>query len=340
MDQSVAALAGTGRPAPYARGVPRFLSVVDSDALLSSIDNHCRTNRPSRIARLAHSHRAEVFAPDHVYGEVYAGFAKVAKSSPCTAGQLRSLFEEAYLPHMRWVTIASAGLEIDERVQAVLDIDQTDAPTAQLASLVGPCLVLSGDKSLRTPGFAPQEWRPAAGSAVMVVAAEANREGATSAVGLTLVGAVAGTVKLGNRLGLPWFISIALLGCGLTLPLRDADRRSRVWSKLGPVAEGILEHLAEEQRKAEVGHVGLTRAMWRPSSPPCAKQMVCTILSRASEPMLAGEVHELMLDQFGEDVVPPLREVRAILRSGSEFAQPERCRWQFGRPAEPWRGTR
>jgi len=339
MDQSMIALAGARRPDPYARGMPQFLTVVDSDALLSSIDNHCRTNRPSRIARLASSYRVEVLAPDHVYGEVYAGFPKMAKSSPCTAEQLRSLFEEVYLPHLRWVTVDSAGADPDDRVQAVLDIDGTDAPTAQLACLIGPCLVLSGDKSLRTPGFAPQEWRPAAGSAVMVVTAEANSEGAASAMGFPLVGAVAGTVKIGNRVGLPWFMSIALLAGGVTLTFRDPGRRTRVWSRVGPVVEGILEHLAEEQRKAEVGKVGLTRSMFTTAGPPAAKQMVTIVLARASEPLLASEIHELMLDHFGEDVVSSVGQVHTILRAGSEFTQPERYRWQLGRHAGPWRGT-
>jgi hypothetical protein len=339
MDQSMFALAGASAPDPYARGLPQFLTIVDSDALLSSIDNHCRTNRPSRIARLARSYRVKVLAPDHVYGEVYAGFAKMAKSSPCSAGQLRSLFEQAYLPHLRWVTVDSAGAAPDDRIQAVLDIDGTDAPTAQLACLIGHCLVLSGDKSLRTPGFAPQEWRPAAGSAVMVATAGANSEGAASAMGLPLVGAVAGTVKFGNRIGLPWFMSIALMVGGVTLTFRDPCRRTRVWSRVGPVVEGILEHLAEEQRKAEVGRVGLTRSMFTTTGPHAAKQMVTIVLARASEPLLASDIRELIIDHFVEVTVPSIRQVRTILLAGSEFTQPERYRWQLGRHAGPWRGT-
>jgi len=31
-------------------------------------------------------------------------------------------------------------------------------------------------------------------------------------------------------------------------------------------------------------------------------------------------------------------EIRAALRYGSEFTQPDRYRWQFGRAAGPWRG--
>lgn len=325
------------QPDPYARGLPKFLTVIDSDALLSSIDNHCRTNRPSRIARLARSYRVEVLAPDHVYGEVYDGFRKIATSSPCTVEQLRSLFEESYLPYIRWVKVDPAGSEADDRIQAVLDIDDTDVPTAQLASLIGPCLVLSGDKSLRTPGFAPSEWRPAAGSAITMMTSEASSEGAAGAVGMPVLGVVAGTIKLGNRFGVPWFLSVPLLGGGIALLLQDPTRRSRVWSKIGTFVEVMLDHMAEECRKAQAGRAELTRAMCKPADAVAPKQMVTFVLARASEPMLAREVHEEMLDHFDERSVPSVTEVHEILRAGLEFTQPERYRWQFGRWSGPWR---
>ena len=337
MDNAVAEFGRLLQPDPYARGLPKFLTVVDSDALLSSIDNHCRTNRPSRIARLARSYQVEVLASDHVYGEVYNGFRKIAKSSPCTVDRLRSLFEESYLPYIRWVKVDPAGFEHDDRIQAVLNIDDTDVPTARLASLIGPCLVLSGDRSLRTPGFAPTEWRPAAGSAVTMVTAEARSEGAAGAMGMPVVGVVAGTVKLGNRVGVPWFLSVALLGGGVALLLQDPTRRSRVWSKIGPFVEAMLDHMANEYRKAQAGRAGLTQAMCRPADALVPKQMVTIVLARASEPMLAREVHEEMLDHFDERRVPSVTEVHEILRAGPEFTQPERYRWQFGRWSGPWR---
>jgi len=337
MDDAVADLGRLLQPDPYARGMPQFLTVVDTDTLLSSIDNHCRMNRPSRIARLARSYRVDVLAPDHVYGEVYDGFRKIAKSSPCTVEQLRSLFEECYLPYIRWVKVDPAEFEGDDRIRVVFDIDTTDVPTAQLASLIGPCLVLSGDKSLTTPGFAPKEWRPAAGNAVTMVTAEARSEGAAGAMGLPVVGVIAGTVKLGNRFGMPWVLSVALLGCSVALLLQDPTRRSRVWCRVGPFVEAMLDDMAEQHRKAQAGRARLAQAMCKPVDAFAPKQMATIVLARASEPRLAREVHEEMFDHFDEHSVPSVTEVREILRSGSEFIQPDRYRWQLGRYSGPWR---
>ena len=39
-----------------------------------------------------------------------------------------------------------------------------------------------------------------------------------------------------------------------------------------------------------------------------------------------------------EAFAPTISEVRAVLKGGSEFIEPERYRWQFGRRVGPWRG--
>jgi len=56
------------------------------------------------------------------------------------------------------------------------------------------------------------------------------------------------------------------------------------------------------------------------------------------EPLLAREVQQRLLRLFSDDCVPTVAEIRAALRDGPEFVQPERYRWQFGREDGPWRG--
>jgi len=61
------------------------------------------------------------------------------------------------------------------------------------------------------------------------------------------------------------------------------------------------------------------------------------VLARQPEPLLAKEIQEQLLRHFSAELVPTIREVRAVLSDGSEFIQPERYRWQFGRRVGPWR---
>jgi hypothetical protein len=59
-----------------------------------------------------------------------------------------------------------------------------------------------------------------------------------------------------------------------------------------------------------------------------------TIICR--ETLLASEIHGRIQRHFPEDVVPTVTDVRTALKDGSEFVQPERDRWHFGRAAGPW----
>lgn len=133
---------------PYCKSNLRFISVVDADALLSSIDNQCRKGWKPRMLRLAASGESILFAEDHVFGEVYRGFDKLARTSPVAPATVRACFEDHYLPVLRWVQTDGNGTN-DVRVSQVTDA--TDVPTAELASLIAPCLVLAEDKSWRRP---------------------------------------------------------------------------------------------------------------------------------------------------------------------------------------------
>jgi hypothetical protein len=171
-----------------------------------------------------------------------------------------------------------------------------------------------------------------------MVDAEATTEGVAGLVGMPAAGVVAGTVKLGNRLNVPWFVSVPVLAAGIVVLLQSPTRRSRIWEKIGPVVEALMDHLAEEQAKERAGRAGLTSAMCE--SPPSlsTKQQITIVLARANAPLLASEVQEEMFDRFDVQSVHTVTEVRAILRAGTEFTQYERYRWKLGRFARPRRG--
>jgi len=65
------------------------------------------------------------------------------------------------------------------------------------------------------------------------------------------------------------------------------------------------------------------------------RQRVAIVLARSPEPVLAAEVHDLIVDNFVDDLVPALREVRSALTEGSEFVCVDRYRWQLGREVAP-----
>ena len=116
------------------------------------------------------------------------------------------------------------------------------------------------------------------------------------------------------------------------------ERREVLGKYVIPALEAYGKQLEYAMLQEQRGLVGLSEAMLPGPDLPTNKQQVAIVLARQREPLLAQEIQQKMLSCFPTELVPTVREVRAILAEGSEFVQPERYRWQFGRLAGPWRG--
>lgn len=134
-DGQVAALMARTRLDPYCLTSPRFLGVVDTNALLSSVENDSRRGSlwQSRLLRMSSGRAAMLYAPDHIYEEMYEKLPIFARRRKMPVEILRARFEERYLPALRFVTVDSTDI-VDHRVLAITDLD--DVPTGQLGSAV------------------------------------------------------------------------------------------------------------------------------------------------------------------------------------------------------------
>ncbi len=152
--EQVTGILASMRLDPYCSLTPRLLGVVDANAILSSVDNDCRKGPHwrSRLLRMTSDGTAVLYAPDHIYTEVYRRLPKIARSSPVPLDVLRERFEASTCPYLRYVTVDTAAIA-DPQVLAITDPD--DLPTGQLAKLIAPCVVFSEDRHLQArPGTA------------------------------------------------------------------------------------------------------------------------------------------------------------------------------------------
>ena len=99
-----------------------------------------------------------------------------------------------------------------------------------------------------------------------------------------------------------------------------------------------MEDMERSAALEQHGIAGLREILLAALPEPDVKQQAAIVLARSDEPLLAREVQQRALRLFPGDRVPTVTELRAALRDGPEFVQPERYRWQFGREAGPWRG--
>ena len=242
-EQPVAA-ARSLRLGPYCSLRPRFLGLPDANAVLSSVDNDCRNGWRSRLLRMTEGGTAALYAPSHVYWEIYRRLPRLASFSPVPLADLRRHFEDEYLPLMRFVQL-SDGDVADPQVLAISDPD--DVPLGQLAKLIAPCVVFSEDKSLRRPGLASPDWRLTADSAVDLADSASERQ-ATGVVAAAPGWAAVELIRfLGRRTGISsWLLGAATVG-GAIVVLRKPERRQAV-GKYGMPLFQVLAEIIEEAR--------------------------------------------------------------------------------------------
>jgi hypothetical protein len=306
------------------------LGVVDANAIIASVDNDRRSGRRSRMLEGTVFSALPLFASTHVYWEVYRRMPKVARSSPVPLEELIAHFEAEYLPVLRFVDVdMSSPFPSVERVS-----DPDDQPTAQLAYLLAPVVVLSEDKHLRRPGIAPPNWREAAGRAPAIARATGQQTGMSASVVLPIWGAWKGSAAIAHRLELPRgsaLVLLAALAAGATAYVRRMPERKAM-------AKDVLIAMLEEFGKqaeiittegAALREVALARL---PSA--TAEARVASMLARSKDPLLTREIASRMeYEAPGEALTE--REVRDILQSSPEFVRNGRYRWQVGYEAAP-----
>lgn len=324
---------------PYCSSSHEFLGVVDANSLLSCVGYDCRQGRYGRsgMLRMADRRIATLYAPDHVYGEVYEHLPKIARWSKVPERDLRARFEGQYLSALRFVTVDTADV-VDPQVLAITDLD--DVPTGQLAKLIAPCVVLSEDKHLRKPGLAPDDWRLVTRCAIDLIEAASRQQMASNAargLSVPLSGAIELIKFVSRRTGIPGWVLGLLAGGGITYALWTPERRQAVNKYVLPVLEAYSKEISESTAQERRGLAGLREVLLPAPVAPTVKQQAAIVLARQQEPLSAREIQEHMLSHFSGGLVPTLGEVRAVLKDGPEFVQPERYRWQFGRSTGPWR---
>ncbi|MGW3287539.1 hypothetical protein ACWDR3_23185 [Streptomyces sp. NPDC001002] len=318
---------------PYSSSMPHLVGIVDTNTLLSSIDNDCRNEGwSSRLRRMTTSGATVLYAADHVLEEVYEHLPTIAEFSPVPLADLRTRFEEYYLPALRFVTVSDVDAP-DAQVMAITDPD--DVPTGWLAKLISPCVVFSDDRHLKKPGLAPKRWLDAAEAAVNVAEGFQGQVVTVNVAALPIRGVVELVSLSGRKIGVsPWVIGVVALGVTALL-LKKADRRKTAAFVAGTFIEAVCNQLAVDAAQEQRGIERLRDVILPAPTRPTIRQQVAITLARQNEPLLAAEVHELIQEHFPDEPMVSLQKVRAVLEGGTEFVRVRRYRWQLGREVAP-----
>lgn len=320
---------------PYSSSAPHLVGIVDTNVLLTSVDNDCRNEaqgRRSRLLLMSDSGDVVLYAADHVLDEMYEHLPTIAKSSPVPLATLRAYFEAEYLPVLRFVTVSETDAP-DPQVIAITDPD--DVPTGRLAKLIAPCVVFSDDIHLKRPGFAPKRWLDMAKAAVDVTDGHQGQVALMNAAVLPVRGAAGLLSFAGRKVNVsPWILGGLVLGAG-TLLLQKPERRKAAAEVANKIFEGVSYEFAAAMAKERQGVEQLRKVVLGAPSQPTLRQRIAIVLARQTEPLLAAEVHDLIQARFPETPGASIKDVRCTLDEGTEFVRVQRYRWQLGREVAP-----
>lgn len=318
-------------------GNPRFVVIVDTDALISSVDNDLRKGHRSRILRMATAGTARVFAAQHVYEECYRRLPKVASRGPISLAQMIAHFESNYLPRVRFVNPGErAACDLQSKVVAAAD--PADEPTARLAHLLAPVVVISGDKHLRGPGLAPENWRSVAGSLVDVAHADGSLAGFTAAFTVPPPVTAMAVRAVARRLGVPPLAFAGSLAALIAIWLSDPSRRAELRYRIEPLLNQVGDRALAAHIQGEAGLRAVHAVELSGAAHPTAAQRVAVVLVRAQGPVTLGEVYANLSAGDASSAAPITREeVAKTLRSMTAAVERPDHRWQLGLHLPPER---
>ncbi len=122
--------------------------VVDADVLSRSLDHAVRHGYEPAVVRHASPSYSTftgitVFATREVVAETYRRFDEIAIARRIPVAHVERVWDEAFCPRIRVVNMSRVDAPSDGRVDDVARRDSDDAPTAKLAVLLAPCVLLT-----------------------------------------------------------------------------------------------------------------------------------------------------------------------------------------------------
>lgn len=101
----------------------------------------------------------------------------------------------------------------------------------------------------------------------------------------------------------------------------QAERRKAATQFGGQVAEAIGAQLAGAAAIERRGLDELRKAVLPAPTQATIRQQVATCLARQAEPLLAAEIHDLVIRHLPKQSIVSIQDVRVVLQGGSEFVR-------------------
>ncbi len=317
--------------------------VVDADVLHRNVDYCLRTGwMPRLLDSASHGYTlltgVVLFATARVKEELERQLDEIAIRRGVPREDVVRVWNETFLPRIRFVEIHETAVE-DPRVGQVRALHDADAPTAALAVMLSPCVVLTDNRR----HFAPLGIPDTHTDRIAVHARELSRYyGSANAMTMVpvLTGSMAieGSKKVISTVGRDASILIALLLIGAAVVIWRSEPGGQIRASAKKLAREVGPPLAQAATRALVLSEEMSALAIDPPAPPdSAARFLAKILATRQTILSTDEIAR-RLNEHGYRFTGTgahATRVRGWLTAQPCFCEAQRGHWTFGYRAEP-----
>ena len=307
--------------------------IVDTSGLRTGLDHQLRQGRLP--ACLWSSDRGEVrlFIESETLEEARRRLTRFAGQFEVPELDLQEIFESDWRPRLRVVDLPSALRSLDARAAAVQARDATDYPTAALAALLSPCIVLTGDKDFAPLGVGrTRQGNDAIVATIRVKAGESQVSALTMVPAAPVIAAGAGAKWAADRFGpLVWVALVAFVAGAIVLyQYQPPERKQRLHQGAASAGRIYLELANQVATQLHVAEQLLGGSAIPGPAERTVASAVLRTLATAPESMSAQQI----CDSLPDDLRPSVAHLRPFLHANKEslVAEVRRGGFLLGQP--------
>lgn len=303
---------------------------------MNDVVQAARRERLTSLLAALHLDSVLLYIPRHVLIELERNLPMYSRKlkRPVDPALAMSCWSKWYAPCIRVVDVPRTWGAGDQRVQAVAERHQPDAPTARLAATLADCYVLARDGDLTKNQFGVHEHLPllhAAGNQ-----GEKNYLDQMAGVPVALGGALVQAGARGfRRLPLPVQALVGLAAGVALYRWQRGGRAGQDLQRLGRAAGSVLEILGPplqqlNQRLRDSEEVWQEHLVTSPETRSIPEQVARILAFAPDEGLLARDIASEL--EIPGSLKARTTLVRASLDGCEAFSEVTPWRWRLGHP--------
>ncbi len=222
-----------------------IVAVLDTSCVRTGLAQQLKNGVPPASLRTVQEGMVRLFMERDTLEETCRKLPVFADQLGVPPSQLVEMFATDWLPYIRVVALPDHLRELDERAAAVHLLDADDYPTAALAAVLSPCILLTHNyKHFRPLGIRePSQGVNAVIAAIDVTVGERRFQAVATVPAAPIVAVGAGAKWVADRIGPVVWVIVGLLIVGGVVAYRrqPPERKDTIKRVAGDVGRFLLE---------------------------------------------------------------------------------------------------